>query len=319
MNIILSKISKSYNNHKVLTDISLTIKDQNLTTLLGLSGCGKTTLLRIISGLEIPDSGTIHFDDKLIFSKDDNVNIPPEERQLGFVFQDFALWPHMSVFENVAFGLRATNQTKDLKEKVLNALSAVQLKGLEQRFPNQLSGGQQQRVAFARALAISPKCILFDEPLSALDAILREQMRVELKQLVKKNQITSVFVTHDQIEAMSISDEVVIMNEGEILQHSSSEEIYNNPNSLFIAKFIGKSNWIDEQSFFRPQDAYLKCESDDDLCFETKIIDNQFLGETRDYLLSYKNENWTFHTRKTPTTSNGKLKLYVNKNDIKVI
>ena len=206
MKISLHNISKSFGKKEVITDLSLEMEDGKFTTLLGSSGCGKTTLLRMIAGLETPDSGEILFDGEPVFSVEKNINVPLEKRNLSFVFQDFALWPHMTVFENVAFGLRARKQKENLKERVQEALDAVKLSDLAGRYPHELSGGQQQRVAFARAIIVKPQCILFDEPLSALDAQLRETMRIEIKQMTAKLNMTSVFVTHDQSEAMSMSD-----------------------------------------------------------------------------------------------------------------
>ena len=178
MKITLTGITKFFKEKNVIRTTSLTVDSGSFTTLLGPSGCGKTTLLRMIAGLETPDTGEICFGDRCVFSSERKINVPPEKRGLGFVFQDFALWPHLSVYENVAFGLRAAHNTKNLDEKVKNALHAVRLDDFAERYPHQLSGGQQQRVAFARAIVIEPECILFDEPLSALDALLREEMRV---------------------------------------------------------------------------------------------------------------------------------------------
>ena len=205
MKICLERITKSFEKKQVIRQTDLTIESGSFTTLLGPSGCGKTTLLRMIAGLETPDSGEIWFDERCVFSREKKINLPPEKRGLGFVFQDFALWPHMTVFENVAFGLRAEKDTKNLQSRVREALRTVHLEDFEARYPHQLSGGQQQRVAFARAIVIRHSCILFDEPLSALDALLREQMRQELKDLVASLGLTAVFVTHDQAEAMSMS------------------------------------------------------------------------------------------------------------------
>ena len=226
MKISLININKKFSDSFSIKDLNLVIDHNSFTTLLGPSGCGKTTVLRMISGLEIPDSGEILFDDKVIFSSEKNINIPPEKRGLGFVFQDFSLWPHMTVFENVAFPLKAKGDNTDTKKKVLRALEIVHLDGYENRFPRELSGGQQQRVAFARAISDNPDCVLFDEPLSALDAILREQMRLEIAKIVKDMGQTAVFVTHDQEEAMSMSDDIIIMNNGHIEQKASPEDIY---------------------------------------------------------------------------------------------
>ena len=244
MEIRLDQIEKSFDKKQVIRPTTLTIKSGDFTTLLGPSGCGKTTLLRMIAGLETPDDGEIWLDDVCVFSKKRGVNLPPEKRNLSFVFQDFALWPHMTVFENVAFGLRARKDTVKLQERVRDALRTVHLEDFEKRYPHQLSGGQQQRVAFARAIAVQPKCILFDEPLSALDALLREEMRHELTELTSSLGITSVFVTHDQIEAMSMSDRIAILNGGYVEQYDTPEAIYHHPDTEFTARFVGKSNWL---------------------------------------------------------------------------
>ncbi len=257
MEIILQGLGKSFGNVKALKSIDITIPSGKFTTLLGPSGCGKTTLLRVIAGLETPDNGEISFEDRSIFSTTRKINVSTHRRNLGMVFQDFALWPHMTVFENIAFSLKATGKRKNLKEKVLHALEVVRLQGMENRYPHQLSGGQEQRVSFARAIVNEPKIILFDEPLSALDAILRDEMRVELTTLVHSMGVTAVYVTHDQTEAMTMSDQIIVMNQGEILQIGTPEEIYLHPKDVFVAKFVGKSNWYSgERQMIRPEEIH---------------------------------------------------------------
>lgn len=314
LKITLKGIAKSFSDKTVIKPLDLTINDGSFTTLLGPSGCGKTTLLRMISGLEAPDSGEIYFDDKLIFSSEKGVNIPPEKRSLGFVFQDFALWPHMNVYENVAFGLRTSGRTDELDKKVMNALKAVKLEDFAKRFPSQLSGGQQQRVAFARAIVIEPKCILFDEPLSALDALLREQMRAELKELVSRLGITSVFVTHDQTEAMSMSDMIAVMSEGAVEQYDTPEKVYSSPVSEFAARFVGASNWIDSRSMFRPESAS-EVPTENAFRFDTTVRAVQFLGCSYQITLDHCGENRSYFSGKRMSVGNP-LPIYIDKNNI---
>ncbi len=292
MEIKLNGITKSFNGKQVINKTSMTIKSGRLTTLLGPSGCGKTTLLRMIAGLETPDSGEIWFDDHCVFSVVKKVNIPPENRHLGFVFQDFALWPHMNVYENVAFGLRAAKNTRNLDKKVKDALHSVKLDDFAERYPHQLSGGQQQRVAFARAIVIEPQCILFDEPLSALDALLREQMRTELRELITELGITGVFVTHDQTEAMSMSDDIAVMSEGVVQQFGAPEVVYNQPKNHFVARFVGTSNWIDENRMFRPEKGSLT-EINNGKKTDVQVLSSQYLGNRYQIRARYKNEIWT--------------------------
>lgn len=282
--------------------------------MLGASGCGKTTLLRMIAGLETPDTGEIYFGDKCIFSAEKGVNIPPEKRGLGFVFQDFALWPHMTVYENVAFGLRAANNTENLDSKIKEALRAVQLEDFEQRYPHQLSGGQQQRVAFARAIVIEPECILFDEPLSALDALLREEMRTELKELMTKLNITAVFVTHDQTEAMSMSDKIAVMHEGIVEQYEEPEQVYTHPATEFVARFVGSSNWIDEHQMFRPEKASLT-PIEGGKKYDVHVVSTQFLGNAYEGKLKFDKQTWSYVTAVKMKAGN-KITLYLDENDI---
>jgi len=314
MKITLTGITKSFGAKKVILDTSLTVESGSFTTLLGPSGCGKTTLLRMIAGLETPDTGKIYFDDRCVFSSEDKINVPPEKRGLGFVFQDFALWPHMSVYENVAFGLRAAHNTKNLDEKVKNALHAVQLDDFAGRYPHQLSGGQQQRVAFARAIVIEPECILFDEPLSALDALLREEMRTELKELITRLGITAVFVTHDQTEAMSMSDKIAVLNGGNIEQYSSPETVYSNPSTPFVARFIGSSNWVDERRMFRPEKARLTF-LDSAEKFIAKAVSVQFLGGVYQIQLKHDKYLWTFLSADRMQVGTD-VPIYINQSDM---
>lgn len=235
--IELIEVYKNFQDHQVLFNISLEIKNGEFLTLLGPSGCGKTTLLRLLSGFESPSSGEIFINGKNV------KGMPPHERQVNTVFQSYALFPHMNVYENVAFGLRCKHLPKDEIEKSVNeALQMVKLDKYKLRKPHQLSGGQQQRVAIARAVVNKPLVLLLDEPLSSLDYRLRKTMQLELKQLQKQLGITFVFVTHDQEEALSMSDRVVVMDEGCIEQIGTPREVYEDPSNLRVAKFIGEVN-----------------------------------------------------------------------------
>ena len=238
--IALKNISKKFDDEVVLDDISLNIKDKEFITFLGPSGCGKTTTLRIIAGFLEADSGQVIFEGKDINS------LPPHKRQVNTIFQRYQLFPHLNVYENIAFGLRNKKmKEKDISRKVEEMLSLVNLKGFQRRDVSSLSGGQQQRVAIARALAVEPRVLLLDEPLAALDLKLRKDMQVELKNIQKRLGITFIFVTHDQQEALSMSDTVVVMNEGKIQQIGSPIDIYNEPKNAFVADFIGESNILD--------------------------------------------------------------------------
>jgi len=246
MSIIkVENLTKIFKDTKALDDVSFEF-EKGILSFLGPSGCGKTTLLRSIAGLEVPDDGTISIADEVQTSIADGVLVPPYSRKIGFVFQNYALWPHMTVFSNVAFGLKLRKSpAEEVKRKVLSALELVGLQGREERYPSQLSGGQQQRVALARSLALEPRLILLDEPLSNLDAKLREEMRVELKRLIKKVGISALYVTHDQEEAFTISDAVIVMDAGRVLQYGTPDEIYNHPAHPFVASFVGHSTLVD--------------------------------------------------------------------------
>ena len=238
--IQLKAISKEFNGEQVLSEISLDIHDNEFITLLGPSGCGKTTTLRIIAGFETPDSGDVFFDGERIN------DLPPYKRELNTVFQKYALFPHLNVFENVAFGLRLKKlPEREITDRVKEALKMVNLSGFERRNSEKLSGGQQQRVAIARALVNRPKVLLLDEPLGALDLKLRKDMQNELKNIQHMTGITFIFVTHDQEEALSMSDTVVVMANGKIQQIGSPTDIYNEPVNAFVADFIGESNILD--------------------------------------------------------------------------
>jgi ABC-type Fe3+/spermidine/putrescine transport system ATPase subunit len=241
----VESLSKTFKDVKALDNVSFQF-EKGILSFLGPSGCGKTTLLRSIAGLEIPDAGSISIADEIQTSVDKGILLPPYARKIGFVFQNYALWPHMTVYSNVAFGLKLQKlRDQEIRAKVLAALELVGLKGRENRYPSQLSGGQQQRVALARSLALEPRLILLDEPLSNLDAKLREEMRVELRKLIKKVGISALYVTHDQEEAFTISDAVIVMETGKILQYAAPEDIYNHPTHSFVASFIGHSILLD--------------------------------------------------------------------------
>jgi sulfate transport system ATP-binding protein len=241
MSIEIRNISKRFGNFVALDKLSLDIPDGELVALLGPSGCGKTTLLRIIAGMELADSGEI------LFAGEEASHLAARERQVGFVFQHYALFRHMSVFENVAFGLRVKPRGQrppevEIRARVTELLKLVQLDWLADRYPSQLSGGQRQRIALARALAVEPKVLLLDEPFGALDTQVRKELRTWLRRLHDEMHISSVFVTHDQEEALEVADRVVVMNQGHIEQVGSPDEVYSNPATSFVYRFLGKVN-----------------------------------------------------------------------------
>ena len=237
--IDLQHITKSFDGQMILDDLNLYIRENEFLTLLGPSGCGKTTTLRILGGFETPDRGHVIFDDQ------DITKLPPNKRQLNTVFQKYALFTHMTIAENIAFGLKIKNKSKSyINDKIAYALKLVNLEGYGNRMPDSLSGGQQQRIAIARAIVNEPKVLLLDEPLGALDLKLRQDMQYELIRLKNELGITFIYVTHDQEEALTMSDTIVVMNQGYIQQIGSPEKIYNEPENAFVADFIGDSNII---------------------------------------------------------------------------
>ena len=290
----LLNINKSYGEIFALSDINLEINDGEFFSLLGPSGSGKTTCLKVIAGFELPDTGHIE-----LFGKDVS-SVPPFKREVNTVFQDYALFPHMNVKDNVAYSLRIKKIPINQQEELINEiLSTVKLLGYELRKPSELSGGQRQRVALARSLINKPKVLLLDEPLGALDLKLREQMQIELKNLQRQFQITFIYVTHDQQEAMSMSDRIAIFNEGKIEQIDTPKNIYNKPKSAFVADFIGTTSIIsknDALKYFnyssafslRPEFVNINLDGNNEFCIEAEIADIQFQGSY--YKILYKKD-----------------------------
>jgi iron(III) transport system ATP-binding protein len=240
MRVAVHDLTKRFGPHAVVSRASFSIAEGELFTLLGPSGCGKTTLLRLIAGFYAPDEGEVRFDDRRVN------DVPPHERGIGMVFQNYALWPHMTVFDNIAYGLRLRKLGgSEVGERVEGVLEKVRLAGLGARYPGQLSGGQQQRVALARALVLNPRILLLDEPLSNLDAKIRVQVRAEIRKLQQELGITAVYVTHDQEEALTLSDRIAVFNLGKLLQVGAPKELYERPTSRFVADFIGINNLLD--------------------------------------------------------------------------
>ena len=246
--IIIKNATKKFGKFTAVENLNLTIADKGFITLLGPSGCGKTTTLRMISGLESPGQGEIYIDDTLVFSSEKGIDLPPAKRDVGFLFQNYALWPHMTVNQNISFGLENLKWGKPkIKNRVLELTELLKIDALLDRYPAELSGGQQQRVAIARTLAPRPKVLFMDEPLSNLDAKLRIEMRAELKRLHRETNSTFVYVTHDQLEAMTLSSRICLMKEGLVQQYDAPLTVYNEPFNLFCAEFVGNPtmNFVD--------------------------------------------------------------------------
>ncbi len=249
--IVLEHVTKRFEKFVAVEDLNMVIEDREFITLLGPSGCGKTTTLRMIAGLETPTEGRITIGDTVVFDAAQGINISPAKRDIGFLFQNYALWPHMTVYQNIAFGLENLKWPKDkIRSRVDEMLAMLKIEQFEKRYPSELSGGQQQRVAIARTLAPEPKVLFMDEPLSNLDAKLRLEMRTELKRLHADTDSTFVYVTHDQLEAMTLATRICLMKTGVLQQYAPPLEVYNNPSNLFVADFVGNPtmNFIPAQA-----------------------------------------------------------------------
>lgn len=283
--ISLQNIEKSFSGQKVIQNISLDIREGEFLTLLGPSGCGKTTILRMINGFESPDSGTVLLDGI------DQANVPPNKRMVNTVFQSYALFPHLSVRDNIAFPLKMKKTpSAEIRERVDNVLEMTKLEALAERKPGKLSGGQQQRVAIARSLVNEPRVLLLDEPLGALDLKLRKQMQIELKQMQRASGITYVYVTHDQEEALTISDRIVVMNGGKVEQAGDAWDIYHHPKTEFVASFLGESNFFPGEDFggrsgvtiaVRPEFICLHTERPEGEAFLSTVQNVTYLGLTQ--------------------------------------
>jgi iron(III) transport system ATP-binding protein len=281
----LINLKKSFQEVQAVKDVNLTIERGDFFTFLGPSGCGKTTILRMIAGFTRPDGGHIFFNDREVNE------VPPWRRDVGMVFQSYALWPHMSVFENVAFGLKERNLPKSVVQgKTLQALAMVNLEGLEKRRPSELSGGQQQRVALARTLVIEPQLLLLDEPLSNLDAKLRIQMRQELVRIQSELGITSIYVTHDQEEALTLSSRIAVMSKGRVVQVDTPKDIYENPKSQEVADFVGTSNLF-RARVLGPLASQVQVETEEGFPLFFEKQEDLFIAAGADLLLNIRPES----------------------------
>jgi iron(III) transport system ATP-binding protein len=283
--LILRNVARRYGAVEAVADFSLELQAGEFVSLLGPSGCGKTTTLRMIAGFMPPSDGTIEMDGEVISSPSGVV--PPERRRMSMIFQSYAIWPNMTVGENVGFGLQVRKLPRaEIERRVDKILDVVQMRGLKDRYPAELSGGQQQRVALARAIVVEPEILLLDEPLSNLDANLREEMRYEIRRLHDEFKITTVYVTHDQSEAMVTSDRIVVMNKGRIEQVDPPQVLYGRPKSRFVAGFIGRTNFVERNGStysLRPQSIGLSVAKPAANGVEAEVVDRAYLGEHWDY------------------------------------
>lgn len=273
----LTDVRRQFEDNTGLHKTSVSIKPGEFVSILGPSGCGKSTMLRCIAGLETPDAGAIHYGDREVFNSHSRINVPPNRRNLSMVFQDLALWPHMTVADNVEFPLTTGNQkvpTAQRTRRVAEALEKVGISDKAAQRPNQLSGGQQQRVAIARAIVSNPQVLLMDEPLSALDATLRIQIRAEIMTLAKDLGLTVIYVTHDQAEALAMSDRVIVMNSGHVRQFASPVEIYESPADSFVANFVGTMNVLPDGTSIRPERVVLDRNGE----LQGTVVDEQYVG-----------------------------------------
>src|SRR5882672_4310431 len=307
--ISIRGLSKSFGEKSevaAVSDIDIEIKDNSFVTLLGPSGCGKTTTLRLIAGYIVPDTGTIEINGRVLSSPSGVVS--PEARGMGMVFQNYAIWPHKTVFENVVFGLKIRKvPAAEAKKKVTEALALVNLSGLEARYPNELSGGQQQRVALARSLVVEPDILLLDEPLSNLDAKLRERMRTELKDLQRRTGITFVYVTHDQAEALALSDQIAVMNAGRLQQYGTPFDVYAHPANRMVADFMGLVNLV-PGTVRRGQDGGRSVEISPDFTLDIAALDGLAAGAAVDVAVRPENIRLGAPLRASP----GRLAIIAN-------
>src|SRR4051812_24630837 len=302
--LVLKNVSRRYGAVEAVSHFYLELQPGEFVSLLGPSGCGKTTTLRMIAGFMPPSTGTIEMDGQQISSPSSVV--PPERRRMSMIFQSYAIWPNMTVGENVGFGLQVRRLSRgEIDRKVDAILDVVQMRGLKGRYPAELSGGQQQRVALARAIVVEPEVLLLDEPLSNLDANLREEMRFEIRRLHDEFKITTVYVTHDQSEAMVTSDRIVVMNKGRIEQVDAPHVLYGRPRSRFVAGFIGRTNFVEREGgvySLRPQSIGLSAARPAAHGVEADIVDRAYLGEYWDYQVKPLGETKPLRVSAAPTT-----------------